>query len=220
MKTRTHYIFGASGHGKVIAELAINSKHKINAIFDDNPKQSCFGEIPIFNTADLLNSGITSNLIIAIGNNFIRKKISDRFKDFEFFKLIHKKARVSISAKIGVGTVVMVNAIVNAEAKIGKHVIVNSSAIIEHDCIIEDFVHISPGVILSGNVTIGEGTHIGSGATIIPGITIGQWCVIGAGAVIISDIPDGATVVGNPGRVIKHNNDFPLTKDSNILQKV
>lgn len=220
MKTKTHFIFGASGHGKVIAELAQNSKHKINAIFDDNPKQNCFGEIPIFNTVDLLNLEVTSKLIIGIGNNLIRKKISERFKNFEFFVLIHKKARVSISSKIGEGTAVMVNAIVNAEAKIGKHVIVNTSAIIEHDCIIEDFVHISPGVILSGNVTIGEGTHIGSGATIIPGITIGKWCVIGAGTVIISDIPDGATVVGNPGRIIKYNVDFNLTQQNNILQKV
>jgi acetyltransferase EpsM len=220
MKTKTHYIFGASGHGKVIAELAANSKCKINAIFDDNPKRNYFGETPIFNTIDLLNSGITSKLIIAIGDNFIRKKISERFKDFEFFKLIHKKAVISITAKIGEGTVIMVNAIVNAEAKIGKHVIVNSAAIVEHDCIIEDFVHISPGVILSGNIIIGEGTHIGSGATIIPGIKIGKWCVIGAGAVVISDIPDGATVVGNPGRIIKYNTDFNLTKENRVLQKV
>jgi acetyltransferase EpsM len=28
-------------------------------------------------------------------------------------------------------------------------------------------------------------------------------CTIGAGTVVISDVPDGATIVGNPGRVIK-----------------
>jgi acetyltransferase EpsM len=56
---------------------------------------------------------------------------------------------------------------------------------------------------LAGNVYVGEGTHIGLRASVIQGIRIGKWCTIGAGAVIINDIPDGATVVGNPGRIIK-----------------
>jgi acetyltransferase-like isoleucine patch superfamily enzyme len=33
--------------------------------------------------------------------------------------------------------------------------------------------------------------------------TIGENSLIGAGTVIIKDVPDGATVVGNPGRIIK-----------------
>lgn len=56
---------------------------------------------------------------------------------------------------------------------------------------------------LAGNVIVGEGTHLGIGACVIQGIRIGKWCTIGAGTVIIKDIPDGATVVGNPGKIIK-----------------
>jgi acetyltransferase EpsM len=43
----------------------------------------------------------------------------------------------------------------------------------------------------------------GIGVYAIQGIKIGKWCAIGAGIVIIRDVPDGATVVGNPGRIIK-----------------
>jgi acetyltransferase EpsM len=39
---------------------------------------------------------------------------------------------------------------------------------------------------------------------VIQGITIGKWATIGAGAVILSDVPDYATVVSNPGRIIKN----------------
>jgi acetyltransferase EpsM len=60
---------------------------------------------------------------------------------------------------------------------------------------------------LAGNVTIGEGSHVGIGATVIQGITIGKWVTIGAGTVIIKDIPDYAVVVGNPGKIIKYNNE-------------
>ena len=67
----------------------------------------------------------------------------------------------------------------------------------------EDFVHISPNAALAGSITVGEGTHIGIGASVIQGIKIGKWATIGAGAVIIRDVPDFATVVGNPGKIIK-----------------
>lgn len=56
---------------------------------------------------------------------------------------------------------------------------------------------------MAGHVEVGEGSHIGIGVSIIQGIKIGKWCTIGAGAVIIKDVPDGATVVGNPGKIIK-----------------
>ncbi len=92
---------------------------------------------------------------------------------------------------------------INVDTKIGKHCIINTAASIDHECVLEDFVHISPNATLSGGVYVGEGTHIGSGAVIVPNIKIGKWATIGAGAVIIRDVPDYATVVGNPGRIIK-----------------
>ncbi len=95
------------------------------------------------------------------------------------------KTTVSKRAQIDEDTVVM------------GHVIINTSSTVDHDCIIQDFAHISPNATLSGGVTIGRGTHVGSGAVIIPNITIG------AGAVIIRDVVDNATVVGNPGRIIR-----------------
>ncbi|MGM1056644.1 MAG: hypothetical protein ACQEWG_12215 [Bacteroidota bacterium] len=74
----------------------------------------------------------------------------------------------------------------------------------EYDCENGDFVHISPNAALTGWVRIGEGSHIGIGAVVIPGIKIGRWTIIGAGAVIIKNIPDFATVVGNPGKIIRY----------------
>ena len=50
-----------------------------------------------------------------------------------------------------------------------------------------------------------KGAQIGIGARVIPGITIGENAIVGAGTVVIDDVPDGATVVGNPGVIIKIN---------------
>lgn len=57
-----------------------------------------------------------------------------------------------------------------------------------------------------GAPTIGDRVFIGAGAKLIGPIKIGSNVTIGANAVVTKDIPDGATVVGNPGRVIKIDN--------------
>lgn len=219
MENKKLFIFGASGHGKVIAELVINNGCKIAAMIDDAPKTTNFGFTPIIHTRSMLQPQHDVNLIIAIGNNTIRKKVCLKFSEYNFFTVVHKSAIVSPSVSLGLGTVVMLQAIINADATIGNHVIINTGALIEHDCIIEDYVHISPNVTLSGNVSVGQGSHIGSGAIVIPGIKIGKWCTIGAGTVVINDIPDGATAIGNPAKIIKLNNAFTTSStNEKVLQ--
>jgi sugar O-acyltransferase (sialic acid O-acetyltransferase NeuD family) len=208
MENRKRYIFGASGHAKVISELVATTNSKIEALYDDAPNSDNFGLIPIYNSNEIVKPAADVALIIAIGNNHIRKNISSRFSDYNFFSSIDTSAYVSPSATVGIGTVVMRQAIINTEAIIGNHVIINTAAIVEHDCTIDDFVHISPNVTLSGNTSIGLGSHLGAGAIVIPGVKIGKWCTIGAGTVVINDIPDGATVVGNPGKIISFKNSI------------
>ncbi len=200
------YLFGASGHGKVVIDIIKTSvkELQIEVVYDDNPKQKNILDIPVLMTiSDVLNNN-SLRWVISIGNNTFRKQIAEKIKG-KFERAIHNSAIISNTSEIGEGTVVMANAVINPDAKIGKHCIINSGAIIEHDCMISDFSHISPNVALAGGVQVGEGTHIGIGASVIQGIKIGKWCTIGAGTVILKDVPDNAVVVGNPGRIIKYN---------------
>lgn len=195
------YLYGASGHCKVIIDILKSNGINIEAILDDNPKEDSLFNIPVVYTLDC-NDLSDKRLIISIGDNVIRKKIVKRINN-RFYTAIHTKAIVSSFSEIGEGTVVMAGAIINAATCVGKHCIINTGAIIEHDCVIQDYVHISPNVALAGNVIVEKGSHIGIGASVIQGIKIGKWAMIGAGAVIIDDVPDYAIVVGNPGRIIK-----------------
>jgi len=186
------YIYGASGHAKVIFDIIQAMGQEVECIFDDNP------QIVELNGHIISHSwNGESPIIIGIGNNEIRKKIASRL-NCEFATAIHPSAVVASSAKIGEGTAVMHGAIIQPDAKIGKHCIINTGASVDHECVIEDYVHISPHATLCGNVHVGEGTWIGAGATVIPGVTIGKWCVIGAGSVVLKDIPDNTTAYGNP----------------------
>jgi len=200
------YLYGASGHSKVIIDIVRSSTNKqIEGVFDDNIAIKTVLEYPV-SKFDNYKFDASNELIISIGNNKFRKNIADKI-NANYINIFHKTAVVSTFSKIGKGTVVMPVAVVNSATVIGKHCIINSRAVVEHDCILGDFVHISPNASIAGNVEIGIGSHIGIGATVIQGIKIGKWVTVGAGAVVLKDIPDNATVVGNPAKVIKINRE-------------
>jgi sugar O-acyltransferase (sialic acid O-acetyltransferase NeuD family) len=198
------YLFGASGHCKVIIDIIeICKTFKVKAILDDNPKfQSIYG-VAVLKSSDI-NLIFDDFLFITIGNNLVRKKISLKYP-LKYPVLIHPNAILSAHTSIGNGSVVMAGCVINPDVIVGNHCIVNTGTVIEHDCVLKDFVHLSPNVSLAGNVTIDEGSHLGIGCCVIQGVKIGRWATIGAGSVIIRDVPDYAIVVGNPGKIIKYN---------------
>ena len=194
------YLYGASGHGKVIVEIAEEIGYNIEGFLDNNSDLKSIFDYSV--TDQIPNDG---EVFLSMGNNATRKKIALAHPQFAYPKLIHPTAIVSKRAEIGEGTVIMAGVTINSEVKIGKQCIINTSATLDHECKIGDYAHISPNVGLAGNVSVGEGAHVGIGASVIQGIRIGKWSTIGAGAVIIRDVPDYAVVVGNPGKIIKFN---------------
>lgn len=202
MATTKLYLYGASGHGKVILDILLLGKREVSGIIDDNPIAASLFGIPI--TAGHPRGDY--EIIISIGNNATRKRIAVSLQA-AYQTAVHTNSVISPYAQIGEGSVVMAGALINAAATIGRHCIINTGAVVEHDCKIANFAHIAPGAALAGNVSVGEGTHVGLNATVIQGVTLGRWATIGAGAVVINDVPDYAVVVGNPGRIIKYNPD-------------
>lgn len=190
------YLYGASGHAKVIIDIVNAMGQSVDGLFDDDEAVSSLSGVAVKHQW----SG-EGPMIVSIGNNRIRKKVVERLKGV-FAKAIHPSAVLSPTVSVADGTVIMPGAVVNADANIGRHCIINTSASVDHDCSIDDYVHISPHATLCGGVKVGEGTWVGAGAVVIPGIHIGKWCTIGAGAVVIRDVPDNMKVVGNPAQEI------------------
>lgn len=192
------YLYGASGHAKVIIDILRANNETIEALFDDNEAITQLLTYPV-----LRSSEVRGPLIVSIGSNAIRQKVVLPLS-VEFGHAIHPLAIVSEEAKIGEGSVVMQGAIIQSCTQVGKHVIINTGASVDHECVIDDFVHISPHCTLCGNVSVGEGTWIGAGTTVTPGVKIGEWSVIGAGSVVTKDIPDRVLAVGNRCKIIKN----------------
>jgi serine O-acetyltransferase len=59
-----------------------------------------------------------------------------------------------------------------------------------------------------------DNVTIGSGAKLLGPITVGHGAKVGANAVVIHDVPPNATVVGNPGQVVRVDGRRPEGPDA------
>lgn len=199
-------IFGVGGHAKVVINAAILSGYTIVGLYDDDDIKHN-SNFCGFKVKGFIDSTIIGSAIIAIGDNKVRRQISNRAHKAEWQTIIHPSAIISPDVEIGVGTIIMAGVLIQPGTKIGKHCIINTGACIDHDCKIGDYVHISPNCALAGGVSIQEGTFIGIGSSVIPYKTIGKWTIIGAGSVVIKDIPDFCTSVGVPSKLVRFNHE-------------
>jgi len=201
------FVFGASGHAKVVIDIIEKQKcHEIVFLIDDDATlkgSNVYGYHVLGGKQELLNSKVKLG-IVAIGNNKARLTVSSWLSDngFNMITAIHPSASIARGVVIGSNSVIMAGAVVNSDCSIGNNVIINTKASIDHDCFIGNGVHIAPGAILCGTVFVGDGSFICAGATIIPNLQIGAGVIVGAGSTVIGDIQDNTTVVGSPARII------------------
>lgn len=213
------FIYGASGHAKVVLDILHLNRRPVVAVLDDDESKigtTIYGYTIMHpsQTLDRLKDQQILSCIVSIGDNRAREAIQQKLMAYGFVPAtaIHPSAVISPSVLIGQGSVIMGGAVINADTRLGDGVIVNTGATVDHDCLIDDSSHISPGAHLAGNVTVGKRTHIGIGAAIIQHIRIGNDSTIGAGSVVIRDVPSAVTAVGVPASVIKHKENVGVLR--------
>lgn len=197
-------IIGASGHGKVIADIAEKNGYTEIVFLDDDPSVKSCGHYKVIGGCNDALIFKNADFIVGIGNAKTRRKIQSGLIDagLHIVSLIHPAASIASKVEIGIGTVVMAGAVINPYTKIGRGCIINTCASVDHDCCISDFVHVSVGAHVAGTVSIGEETWIGAGATVSNNIDICGECTIGAGAVVIKNIETVGTYIGVPAQIL------------------
>lgn len=194
-------IIGASGHGKVCADIAEKNGYTEIEFLDDNRSLQTCGKWPVVGCASDA-AGVRNDLFVAIGNAATRKRLMESLPDRNWATLIHPDAVIADDVMIGDGTAVMAGVVINPGTKIGRGCIVNTCSSVDHDCIIGDYVHISVGAHLSGTVTVGEGTWISVGASVSNNVNICGDCTIGAGAVVVKNLEEEGTYTGVPAKIV------------------
>jgi acetyltransferase EpsM len=200
-------VYGASGHGKVVADAALSSdSYDVQGFLDDDREkwgQNVLG-LPVLGGVECLRTlGSGGQIALGIGSNERRKKAIEELtaRGVLWATIVHRSAVIASSAQLGQGTFVGPLALVHTDAHVGRGCIINSGALVEHDNVLGDWVHVGPGASLAGNVRVGTGTQIGMGARVLPGVQVGEWAVVGAGAVVTRELASRVIAAGVPARV-------------------
>lgn len=136
-------------------------------------------------------SGIKAKLL----NQQIQNNLGIRFDS-----LIHPRAIISPTAKIGSGSVISAGVIVASSVIIGEGCFIGQGVIFGHDTVLKDYVIVRSGAKLAGHVKVEENAVIGMGATLIENIIIGDNSVVTAGAVVFKNVPSQTIVSGVPAK--------------------
>ncbi len=204
-------VFGAGGHGKVVADVARSAGFTVAAFGDDSPARAgtTLWDLPVVSWERFLagdDAWRGAAVAMGVGDNRARQACQERVAaaGLHVVTVVHARATLAPTARIAAGSVVMAGAVVNPDASVGRGCILNTGCVVEHDCRVGDFAHLSPNAALGGTVTIGERSHLGLGAVVLPGVRVGSDVRVGAGAAVVRDVADALTVVGVPAAPVQH----------------
>jgi sugar O-acyltransferase (sialic acid O-acetyltransferase NeuD family) len=177
-------IVGAGTFGRTIQEAAMLSGYWSECCFLDDsfPSVSTYDGYSIIGTVSDIGEVVESfnGLVVAIGNNHIRKELLNKFLDLNYpvVSLIHPRAYVSERATIGRGSLIMAGAVVGAHASLGIGCILNPNSVCDHDCNMANFSHLGVGCVMAGTTSMEEGAWLRAGVGISYGTVVPAWSVL------------------------------------------
>lgn len=206
-------ILGASGHGRVVADvLEKDGRYEVAGFIDNRtPAGSEVLGYPVLGDEEALpglcRDRNVHGLFVAVGDNWQRGQLAGRLVSLSpgisFVSAVHPAAQIAKGVHLGQGVAVMAGAVLNSSCEVGDFCIVNTKASLDHDARMREFSSLAPGVTVGGNVEIGAYSAIGLGASVREKTRIGEHTVVGAGAVVLDDLPGHVVAYGTPARVVR-----------------
>lgn len=188
---RDLYLIGAGGHcAACIDVIESGGGFAIKGIFDlpERVGQTVLGHKIIGTDSDIEKYIVSSaSFLITLGqikSPDLRIKLFNFLlqKGASFATVISPRAYVSRSASLGIGVIVMHDALINAKATVEDNAIINTKALVEHDSMISCHCHISTGAIVNGGAVVEEGSFVGSGAVLRENAFVPKRSIVPAGS--------------------------------------
>ena len=125
-----------------------------------------------------------------------RVMIANKIRSHGFIipNIIHPRAIVETTAKMGDGNIVLAGANIGSGVIIEDDCYINTDAMVSHECHIGRGVRIAPGAILAGSIKVGENSLIGMGVTIYMNAKVGMNSIIYNGVNIYKSVPNNKII--------------------------
>ena len=208
-------VVGAGGFGRETVEAvralnATGARWRLVGYLDDEPKRhgTVIDGVPVLGGTEELAEMPDASVVVCTGRSddyVSRARIVEKLSlpPERYATIIHPSAAVSISSRIGPGTVLLAQTVLTAAVTVGSHVAIMPHVILTHDDVIGDFATLASGVCLGGNVHVGQCAYIGAGALVREHCSIGSYALVGMGAVVTKGIPPHEVWAGVPARYIR-----------------
>ena len=210
-------VYGSGGLGREMYEIACR-RNKVSALWDqivfidDLLEEGDFFGTKRINFETLKKSKNEYECIVAVGEPSAREKLYKKLlsENIKLGCLIDPTAIVSTDAKIGEGTIICEYSTVHTGVELGCNILIQPFCNIGHDIKVGNHTVLSPYCAPGGGSVFGERVYIGMHASVIELIKIGDDAIVGMGSAVFRDVPAGATVVGNPARVTRGNDEHKV----------
>lgn len=212
------FIYGASGAAVEIYDLAerVNSlSHRYSKIFlidDFEEETQYYGTDRIHFSSCEQIAKEEFEFIIAVGEPsaraFLLKRIEE--KGYKLGTLIDPSAIISPTAKVAPGCIVNAQSIVSSNATMEENCLLGFHVVVGHDAHIKKNTVVCPMATVGGGSTVGENTFIGLNSSMKERVNLGDDVFVGMGSMVFRSVEDEHTVLGNPARVTKGNDEHKV----------
>ena len=210
-------IYGSGGLGREVYEIA-SRRNSISSIWDkilfidDTKPEELFFGTKIINFETLVKLKNDFECIIAVGEPKSREKLFQKLKNekISLTYLIDPSSIISPTTLIKEGTIICEFVTIHANIELGYNILIQPFSDIGHDIKIGDHTVLGPSCNPGGGVVFGDKVYVGMNSTILENLKIGDSAIIGMGSVVYRDVPENLTVIGNPARTTKGNDDHKV----------
>lgn len=172
-------IYGSKEFAQTVAELAADCGHDVAGYIDDF--SSGPGILGTLSEVQKSHPPHDYRIALAVGYAQLDARWAAWRRvlaaGYSAPSLIHPRAYLAKSARIGPGTMLMAGALIDARARIGEIVVVWPGACISHDSSIGNNCFVSPNATVCGYVNLGANSFVGAGAAIVDhcDVPAGTW---------------------------------------------
>lgn len=201
-------ILGTGGTAIDFSEAALASGNEVLGFLDDDDNAKGKGLPVLGPLASWKDMPDGTRFFLGIGSvssHQHRLEIVERLgiPEQRFATIVHPRAVLSPSARLGPGCGVLALATLGARVRMGAHVEILQLCLVGHDCCLEDGVILTGGANLAGSVHVGRCAYIGAGASVKGGARVGAGALLGMNSTLLEDLPEGAVYAGSPARLVR-----------------